>query len=177
MGTKPARVLLSTRGEQASDQSNVDFVLAQERVKEIIATILKEMNIAFTGITTALITGRLLVEIDSADSKWIIGKNGQTLDALEHIVNLMLHADEKTRVKVNIDTEKYRAHQEERLQSIAQKAADQVRRTGKMYRFDPMTAKERRVVHLYLKTEPDIETYSEGEGNFRKVVVKPKKDK
>jgi spoIIIJ-associated protein len=177
MGTKPARVLLISKEEGGAGEAaaEVDFARAQERAKEVMAELLKGMGIPFTEIKTALMTGRVLVDIKTPESSLIIGRNGQTLEAIEHILNLILNKDKDTRVKLVLDTEEYRRRQEERLQTLAKKAADQVRNTGKIFRFDPMPARDRRIIHVVLKNEPDVETFSEGEGMFRKVGVKPKK--
>jgi spoIIIJ-associated protein len=177
MGTKPARVRLATRngsGGALDMDTALDYPLAQKTSAEVVSRILKLMDVAFTGIDAKLVTGRIVVEIKSKENDLLIGKNGQTLDALEHIVNLILSKDPVTRVKVTVDCEQYRMRQEERLQILASKAADQVKQTGAIYRFDPMSSIERRIIHLYLKSDTEIETFSEGDGNFRRVVVKPK---
>jgi spoIIIJ-associated protein len=178
MGNKPARVLLSTKEAATAGTEGVnpeaDYALSQEKAKEVVADILKLMNVGFTEIHTALLAGRVMVDVKTPESNLVIGKNGQTLEALEHVVTLILSREKKTRVKIALDTEEYRHHQEERLQSMATKAVEQVKQTGKIYRFEPMPARSRRVIHLALKNNPDVETFSEGEGMFRKVGIKPK---
>jgi spoIIIJ-associated protein len=175
MGTKPARVLLITKeGSAARASSTADASAAQEQVKKIVAELLRLMNINCKDVATAVNDDRIMATIASDEGSLIIGKGGQTLESLEHVVNLILNKNEHTRMKVTLDTEQYRQRQEERLQALAQKGADQVRRTGKMYRFDPMPAKDRRIIHTLLKDAPDVETFSEGEGAFRKVGIKPK---
>ena len=167
MGTKPARVRLTTKEgctAEGAENPEADYVKAQASVKEILSTVLKLMNISYSEIKTSLMAGRVLAEIKTDESNLLIGKNGQTLDALDNVVNLILNRDEHTRVKTSIDIEGYRHRQEERLQAMAEKVAAQVKRTNKPYRFDPMPAKERRIIHLALKNDPDIETFSEGEG-------------
>ena len=104
----------------------------------------------------------------------IIGKNGQTLDALDLVLNLMLSKDESTRVKVSLDAEGYRHRQDERLQGLANDAVAEVIKTGNDYRFDPMSARERRILHMALKSHAEVESFSEGEGHFRRVIVKLK---
>lgn len=170
MGSKPSRVRLIT-----AEEGQADYTKAQEKAKEILGNILKLMKFDVKEIHSAMLTGRIFVNIKSDDSSLIIGKSGQTLEAFEHIVNLMLHADPATRVKVTLDTENYRLKQEERLQSNALKAAAQVKKSGKPYRMDPMPSKDRRLIHMFLKDDPEIETTSEGEGAFRKIVIQPKK--
>lgn len=173
MGNKPARVLVSvTPGAQA-----VDYSFAQSRVKEILADILALMKITFKEVNTALLTGRILADIKSDESSFIIGKNGQTLEAIEHVVNLILNRNKTTRIKVYLDCENYVQKQGDKFDAIAKKAAEQVKSTRKIYRFDPMPSRDRRLIHLSLKNDPDVETFSEGEGMFRKVAIKPKDNK
>lgn len=174
MGNKPAKVRLTVREEGEVNTCTADYAKAQIKIKEIAAKLLNLMGIEFTEINTSLMTGRILVDIKTADSSLIIGKNAQTLEALESIANLILHRDADTRVKAILDVEGYRKLQEEKFQSIARKAADEVKLTGKAYRFEPMTPHERRIVHMALKNDTDIETLSVGEGSQRKVMIKPK---
>lgn len=174
MGTKPARVLIVTK-DGAAANSVVNMALAQKRVKEVLAEIFKLMGMSFSNIAVSVANDQVVADISSTDSSLLIGKGGQTLESLEHVVNLILNKEPETRVKVSLDTEKYRARQEERLVVIANKGAEAAMSSGKIYRFDPMSAKDRRVIHMTLKDHPDVETFSEGEGAFRKVGVKPKK--
>ena len=173
MGNKPAVVQLTTKG----DITPVDFDLAQKKVKEILSELLKKMGISFTQINTALMTGRILVEIMSDESGLIIGRNGQTLDAIELVVNLMLSKDKNTRTKVSVDADKFHLKHEEHLQKLSREAAQQVKKTGTPYKFEPMSSKERRIIHEYLKADQEVETYSEGEGILRKLYIKLKEGK
>ncbi|MGA2824386.1 MAG: R3H domain-containing nucleic acid-binding protein, partial [Bacteroidales bacterium] len=154
---------------------NVNFDLAQKRVKEIISELLNKMGITYKQINTALMTGRILAEIKSDESGLIIGRGGQSLDAIELIVNLILSRDKDTRIKVSVDSDKFHQKHEEQLQKTAREAADQVKKTGMVYKFGPMPSKDRRVIHEFLKTDKEVETYSEGEGVLRKLFIKPAK--
>jgi spoIIIJ-associated protein len=168
MGTKPARVRLTTKDAPGSAE-------AIKKAKEVTAELLRLMKFDVKDVQAESGDERVIAEIKSADSSLIIGKNGQTLEALEHVVNLILHKDEATRIKVTLDIENYRLRQEEKVQSLASKAAAQVKKTGKLFRMDPMPSKDRRLVHMFLKDDPDVETVSEGEGPFRKIIIKLKK--
>jgi spoIIIJ-associated protein len=178
MGNKPARVRLVLRNGAAhtcvKPEIEPDYKLAQSRAKEITGNLLKHMQIAYNDINTSLMAGRVLAQINSPDSNLIIGKNGQTLEALDLVLNLMLSKDPLTRVKVSLDVEGYRHRQEERLQGIALKAIEQALTSKKPYIFDPMPARERRILHMTLKSHPEVDAYSEGEGPSRRVVIKPK---
>jgi len=173
MGSKPAKVLLIAESVEIND--GIDYDLAKTKSKKTVMEILKLMGFAVEKVEASSGDGAVHCSIKSADSSLIIGKSGQTLDSLEHIVNLIVNRNAETRVKINLDTEDYKLHQEQRLKELALKACEQVKVSGKTHRFDPMSAKDRRIVHIALKDAEGIETFSEGEGIFRKVVIKPKK--
>ncbi len=173
MGSKPARVLLIAEGVEL--KGGADLGLAASKAKETVTELLKLMGLSVDKVEARITDDAVLCEITGPDGSLIIGKNGQSLEALEHIVNLIVNRSSETRVKINLDTDGYRLRQEERLLALAAKAADQVKASGKTFRFDPMSSKERRIIHLALKNVEGLETFSEGEGSFRKVVVKPKK--
>lgn len=174
MGTKPAKVRLTTRDASLA-RPDIDYVLTQSSAKEYLANILKLMHVDFDEINTSLMAGRVMVDIKTKESNLLIGKNGQTLEAIEAVTNLMLSREPKTRTKALVDIEGYRQRQDERLQALAKKSAEQVRTTGNIFKFDPMSSRDRRVIHLTLKNDPDIDTFSEGDGAYRRVVIKPKK--
>lgn len=175
MGNKPARVRLATKNNTGETMDiDLDYPLAQKTAEEVVSRILALMGVAVTGIDVKLVTGRILIDVRTPDNALLIGKSGQTLDSLEHIINLILSKNPVTRVKVTVDCEHYRLRQEERLQAMAAQAAEQVKRTGAAYRFDPMSSIERRIIHLYFEPDADLETFSEGDGTLRRVVVKRK---
>ena len=174
MGSKPARVLLTLKNGIAEIKNieTIDFKLACKSVENVINDIVKMMGINISSVKTSHEDDTVSAEIASDNSGVLIGKGGQSLDALEYLVQLIVNTDPRTRVKVNLDTENYRAKQQERLKTIAEKAMEYVKRTKKIYRFDPMSAKERRYLHNYLKNIGGFDTFSEGEGIMRKVGVK-----
>jgi spoIIIJ-associated protein len=174
MGSKPARVLLTLKNgiAEIKNTETIDFKLACKNVENVINDIVKMMGINISSVKTSHEDDTVSAEIASDNSGVLIGKGGQSLDALEYLVQLIVNTDPRTRVKVNLDTENYRAKQQERLKTIAEKAMEYVRRTKKIYRFDPMSAKERRYLHNYLKNIGGFDTFSEGEGVMRKVGVK-----
>ncbi len=126
-------------------------------------------------VTTSLEGGRVVADIKSENGAILIGKKGQTLNALQLIVNLIVNRDEKTRTRVIVDSESYRQRREKALVKMAREVADEVKNKGRPREMEPMNPAERRVIHLALKSDKDVETTSKGEGNFRRVVVSPKK--
>ena len=104
----------------------------------------------------------------------LIGRKGERLSALQHLVNLMLSRQMGTWTRVLVDVEDYRGRRERQLREIAERAAARVVETGKMLQLEPMPALERRWVHLALKVNPDVSTQSIGEEPNRRIVVLPR---
>ncbi len=173
---KPARGLpAEERGEAVREKpSGVDLVSAEKKVKEELDEILKLMGME-GEVVTSVERGRVVADIRSEDGAILIGRKGQTLNALQLIVNLIVNRDEKTRTRVIVDTESYRQRREKALVKMAVEVADEVKSKGKPRELEPMNPNERRVIHLALKDDKDVETTSTGEGNFRRVVVSLRK--
>lgn len=105
----------------------------------------------------------------------IIGKRGDTLDALEHLVNLCVNKGDGEYVKVILDTENYRARREQTLVKLAKNLASSVGRNGRKITLEPMHSNERRIIHATLQNHANVDTFSIGEEPNRKVVIAPKK--
>ncbi|OIN98872.1 hypothetical protein AUJ66_00180 [Candidatus Desantisbacteria bacterium CG1_02_38_46] len=117
-----------------------------------------------------------IIDIITSDSALLIGKKGKNLEALQYLTNIAANKNVSKRVKVLLDVERYRERREESLVTLAKKVADEVRQTGRSVSLEPMSAYERRIVHLALKEEPGIITESVGEGEERRVVIKMRKE-
>jgi spoIIIJ-associated protein len=104
----------------------------------------------------------------------LIGRKGERLSALQHLVNLMLSKQIGSWTRVLVDVEDYRGRRERQLRDLAQRAAARVVETGKMLQLEPMPALERRWVHLTLRDHPSVATQSIGEEPNRRVVLVPR---
>ena len=104
----------------------------------------------------------------------LIGRRGQTLDALQYLVRLITSKQSNSKTSIMIDVENYKQHRYEDLRVLALNIAKQVKASKTSFRLEPMPAFERRIIHLALANNPDVITESIGEGEFRKVVVIPK---
>jgi spoIIIJ-associated protein len=102
----------------------------------------------------------------------IIGKHGQTLDAIQHLTNIVVNNGKTSRVRIRIDSENYRDKRNKTLESLAKSVANIVRKTHKDYELEPMSSFERRIIHSVLQKERNIETTSVGTDKERHVVVK-----
>ena len=105
----------------------------------------------------------------------LIGRRGETLDALQYLTNLTVsrHFDERS--KFVLDVEGYRKKREETLEHLAKKLAERVKESGKNLSLEPMSPYERRIIHTVLQSDEQVRTFSEGEEPFRKVVIAKKK--
>jgi len=117
----------------------------------------------------------LSVNIEGPNMGVIIGRRGQTLDSIQYILSLVVNKTSDKYIKVFVDTENYRQKREDTLIRLANKMASKVRKAGKTIALEPMNPYERRIIHASLQSNPYIQTYSEGEEPFRKVVVALKK--
>ncbi len=116
------------------------------------------------------------VELLGPDMGVVIGKRGETLDALQHLTSLVVNRGDLDFVKVSIDTENYREKRVKALENLANKLANKVVRTGRNTSLEPMNAYERRIIHASLQDHAQVTTYSVGQGTRRKVVIALKKD-
>ena len=114
---------------------------------------------------------RAVIDISGDDLGMLIGRRGETLLAFQYIVNLVMTRRYPNRGSVTIDVEHYRHRREEQIVSLAERMADRVRESGSAITLEPMSPSERRIVHLTLIDDPEVETNSVGEGLNRKVVI------
>ena len=107
----------------------------------------------------------------------IIGYRGETLDSIQYLVSLVVNKHyELPHKKVILDTENYRSKREETLKGVALKSAAKVIKSKKAFKLEPMNPYERRIIHSALQDNKNVNTYSEGEEPFRRVVIELKKD-
>jgi spoIIIJ-associated protein len=116
----------------------------------------------------------ITINVTGDDLGILIGRRGQTLAALQHIVRLMVAHQMKGRVPIVIDVEGYKQRRYGALQALALRMAEQVKERKKPFALEPMPAYERRIIHLALVDDPAVTTESTGVGEVRKVVIMPK---
>ncbi len=116
----------------------------------------------------------IYLTVEGDGSGLLIGKKGQTLDALQYLLNRMVNRNVTNPLRVELDTENYRSRRRSQLTALARKAADEVRASGQSLALEPMSPTERRLVHLALRGMPDVFTESEGLPPERFVVIRPR---
>lgn len=105
----------------------------------------------------------------------LIGKHGQTLDALQYLGNLVANKDSEKRMHVIVDVENYRGRRAQTLNRLAKRLAEKVKNTGEHVVLEPMNPHERKIIHTALQNDKDVTTLSEGNDPYRRVVIKLKK--
>ena len=111
------------------------------------------------------------IDLRGEDLGLLIGKHGQTLDALQYLTNLASQREGCERIRIMIDVEDYRKRRADTLEQLALRLADRVKKSGDRVVLEPMTPHERKIIHMSLQNESGVETYSEGLEPFRRVVI------
>ena len=155
--------------EEIAEETEVGKA-AQETLQQIITHV--EANATVEVFET---NKTIRMEIKSEESGLFIGKFGQTLDSIQHVLKKILEKKHEHDKHVVIDAENYRLRREESLETKARKMAKKARQEKRSVSIEPMNAMDRRIVHMALKGEPGIETKSVGEGSSRRVLIVPKK--
>ena len=116
----------------------------------------------------------ILVDLSGPDGSLLLERNGELLRAFEHVALKMLRLESEEHEKVSFDCMNHKAMRLEELKMAASVAAEKVRKTGVPYEFHPMSARERRILHLALREDAELKTESQGEGGRRYVVIYPR---
>ena len=147
-----------------------------DEIEEYIASMLDAMGIeAKINIDYDDIEGEMNIDLEGSDMGILIGKRGQTLDALQYLIRLAVNKKSESYIKVKLDTENYRARRKETLENLAKNIAFKVKRTKRSFALEPMNPYERRISHSTLQNDKYVATKSEGEDPYRKVIVYLKK--
>lgn len=144
------------------------------RTETFLVDLLLNIDPAYAVDVTQAGDDEVSVEIYGGDAGRLIGKNGRTLAALEQIANAVINRREDSNVRVNVDVGGYKRRRDDRLREQAQKVAMQVAKHGEPIEMEPMSAAERRVVHMAVAADPSVTSESTGEGRDRRVVLKPR---
>ena len=145
---------------------------AEVKGRAFLAKIFDEMDLDVV-IDVKEKGGYLVFDLQGDNLGILIGRRGDTLDALQFLLNLVINDKNSARVKGIIDIENYRAKREETLISLGHKLAAKARKTGQKVVLEPMNPQERRIIHMALQNDKRVTTYSEGEEPYRKVVIEP----
>ena len=181
---KPLSELIESDESLTPDPTaeEVDF---HEQIKELppceehialdfLKDVIREMGLDLTMKAKANETN-VYIELEGPDCGTIIGRRGQTLDALQYLTSLVVNKEHEDYVKVVIDAEDYRARREKTLEQLADKMARKAIKSHRSLKLDPMNPYERKVIHATLQSNPRVTTRSEGQDPYRRVVIEPKR--
>lgn len=155
--------------EKPADLMDLNDHVAESFLKEITEKMGLNLKIKVQGNDSSI-----YVEMIGRDSGTIIGKRGQTLDAIQYLTSLVVNKDNEKYLRVVVDAENYRAKRERTLEQLANRLADKVIKSRKSVRLEPMNPYERKVIHATLQGNPKVLTRSEGEEPYRRVIIELK---
>ena len=153
---------------------NVDMTPAEDHVAiRFIKEMTEKMGLDL-AVTAKTGEGMVYVSIDGKDAGTVIGKRGQTLDAVQYLTSLVVNKDEEKYVRVVVDAENYRTKRGRTLEQLAEKLARKVVRNRRSVRLEPMNPYERKVIHATLQGHPKVTTRSIGDEPRRRVIIELK---
>lgn len=179
VGVKPG-VESSNVLEEIVNDSDDALVGLKEEVEQVIKNaenfldkLLKQMEIDCIIHSEIIDNNRISIGLEGKNMGIIIGKRGETLDAIQYLVNIIANKERKEYIKIMLDTENYRARREETLRKLAFKLSKKVQKSRKPIILEPMNPYDRRIIHSALQDSKFVKTHSEGREPFRKVVITP----
>jgi len=165
----------------ATAEETHESAVLQKLDEELISSGIQALQKIIDGITLGATIdlsqqrGRLLFSISGGDSGVLIGKRGQTLEAIQYLLEKMINKKSTNRIRVLVDVEGYLDKRKNNLKLMASRMAEKAKRTKKPVTIGQMNAHDRRIVHIHLKDESGVRTQSLGEGYYRKLMIFPKK--
>lgn len=143
---------------------------AAAKAKAFLQDVLRNMGIDVM-IEKMIKSDKIILHLHGKNLGILIGKHGQTLDALQYLTNLTTNQGEETRHFIMLDVENYRQRREETLKQLAVRLAGRVKRSGEKVVLEPMNGYERKIIHVALQNEAHVRTESEGQDPYRHVVI------
>lgn len=169
---EPSKGFLGILGSKMARVKVTEKVDPLKNTRKFLEDIAEKMGVIVDVVVKPEKSGYITMELVGDDLGILIGRRGDTLDALQYLANLVANKNNLgARLKIILDAENYRARREETLIKLAVRMADKVKKTGRKIVLEPMNPQERRIIHTALQHEDQIDTLSEGEEPFRKVVI------
>lgn len=176
---KPAAKPAEKREERHEDRpaAAVDPQAAGREAETILKELLGKMGFEVGSIAVSWDAQqeRVKAVLDSVDADKLVGSDGRALESLQFLATLLLSRKMGTPAAVQVDALGYWQKREADIMSQAERGIAEVKRTGKSFRLSPMDPAMRRLIHRNLASHPDVETASEGEGSWRKIVLRPRR--
>lgn len=160
IGSKPAKVLIKERFNPVNE------------VKIFLKGILGAFNLSYE-LNVEEFSDYIKANVNGEDLAILIGKHGKTIDAIQYLLALSVNKKAEEYKKVLLDVNGYREKREQTLEKLANRQAQRAKALKKKIFLEPMNPMERRIIHSILNEDPEIETYSEGEEPYRRIVIQP----
>jgi spoIIIJ-associated protein len=175
VGYEPARVVATVADElePAPVQSRADESADAARLRELVERVSRAIG-AQCAIEVVETDEEIRVTCTGRELGMLIGRHGQTIDAIQYLANAILYRGDEARKHAIVDAAGYRSRRQATLDSLAQRSAERAAATRQPVQLEPMTAVERKIVHERLKNDPEVQTLSEGTEPNRYVVVVPR---
>ena len=157
-----------------SAPESAELSAVAERAREVLQRVVDLMGLVGTVAIVGFEGRDIFLDVQGDDLGALIGRHGATLDAIQLLVSVAANNLGHTGARIIVDAEQYRARRAQMLEKMALTEADKVRRTQKELVIPDLKPYERRIIHMVLKDDPDVETYSEGEGEQRQLVITPR---
>lgn len=145
----------------------------EDVAKNFLSAVFKEMGLDVAIVLAVDDKNNMDIDLSGDNMGVLIGKRGQTLDSLQYLVSLVVNKESDHYVRIKLDTENYRTRRKKTLESLAGNLANKVKKTGKKFTLEPMNPYERRIIHSTLQNNNFVETHSEGDEPYRKVIIVP----
>lgn len=192
VGVKKARIKVFVEqkqddkdGDDPGDEAGSDTVVSSAGTPDALSPAAASAKAALERIADGITSGtrvvtreddrRITFEIDGGRPGVLIGKRGQTLEAIQYLVEKVANRSSRERVRVTIDVGGYLAKKRQNLESLAERTARKAKKNGRPATLGQLNAHDRRIVHLALKDDGEVTTKSVGRGYLRKLIVLPKK--
>ena len=145
----------------------------EDKTETFLRNVLDKMGLESIAIETSLTEESIDFNLSGEEEGFVIGRRGETLDALQYLATIVTNKAEDSRWRVSLDTENYREKRTQALVALANKTANTVTKTGKSIALEPMNPQERRIIHSALQDNKNVTTFSTGQEPRRKIVIAP----
>ena len=170
VGSRRAKIRVTVKSPIKKTDDDNGLKIAKETLENILSLI--PVN---TTVSAEQTDSKIALTIEGDTSGLLIGRKGKTLDALQYIVNKVVNKTLEKRTRVVVDSENYRQRRKESLTLLALKMGEKAKRIRKPITTDPMNPHDRRIVHLALQEDENLDTKSRGEGLLKKIIIIPKR--
>ena len=159
---EPAEPFVATAEEELSDTA--------KNSRSFLLGLTERMGVP-AAIEVCEAPEQLRMLLSGENMSILIGRRGETLDALQYLTSLNVNRGREDYLRVSLDTENYRAKREEALRKLAVRMANRAKKSGRRVALEPMNPNERRILHSALQNDPEVTTHSEGEEPYRRVII------